>query len=278
MARPKMMATMKKRARVEKPKDDTDENESEKSNVTSTSNKKSKKEDSVQRADIDETEANVEEMLDKILKKRAEINSVSRELIFTDKELDAIGANNLAYLSYCYPLGLSMIMQVSVSKILPPTPLYGCRPFSENHMWDSLLSLSTKKAVIPQVADLLPVRITKTANVGQKEGASETKLRLETQEELRRAVADPEVFFYAVSGQHSAYAQNYLQRLSNVSESIKENNKMRWSRILDGKAKIVDFCKISHVGNEQNVLSRFESSFIELMVQARNQWIHSGSP
>ncbi|KAL3683580.1 hypothetical protein R1sor_001602 [Riccia sorocarpa] len=53
---------------------------------------------------------------------------------------------------------------------------------------------------------------------------------------------------------------------------------MRWSRILDGKAKIVDLCKISHLGDEQNVLSRFESSFIELMIQARNQWTHSGSP
>ncbi|KAL3687116.1 hypothetical protein R1sor_013425 [Riccia sorocarpa] len=170
--------------------------------------KKQKKDHGRESHDIHESDANVDEMLDKILRDRAKINQVAGELIFTDKELKAIGATNLQYLSYCYPLGLSMVVQ----------------------------------------------------------------------EELRAALLDAEVYFYAVSGQHSAYAQNVLQGLVEVPEAVKDNNKMRWSRILDGKAKIVDLCKISHVGNEQNVLSHFESSFIELMIQARNQWVHSGSP
>ncbi|KAL3696840.1 hypothetical protein R1sor_010916 [Riccia sorocarpa] len=135
------------------------------------------------------------------------------------------------------------------------------------------MSLRTKGAVIPQVADLLPIRTKKSRDEKRKEFQSETKLRLQSLEELKQAMADPDVFFYAVSGQHSAYAQNYLQGMAEVSEFIKENNKSRWSRILDGRAKIVDPCKISHVGNQQNVLSRFESSFIELMMQVANGWI-----
>ncbi|KAL3701601.1 hypothetical protein R1sor_019623 [Riccia sorocarpa] len=194
-------------------------------------------------------------------------------LNFTDKELKAIGANNLEYLKYCYPLGLIKIVQVPVTKILPPTP--GCRPFNQSHMWKILQSLKT---IIPQVADLLPVRVRKMIGATGNNLAFETKLQLKTEEEFMKALTDEEVFFYAVSGQHSVSAQCYLQGLPNVDDSIKESNRFRWSRILDGKAKIIDLCKISHVGNEQNVLPRFESSFIELIIQARNQWIQSRKP
>ncbi|KAL3691299.1 hypothetical protein R1sor_004950 [Riccia sorocarpa] len=271
MARPKMKALTRREKEKEKEvMDDLDPPARKKQ-------KKDGKHSAEASHDIDEGEVNVDEMLDKILKERAKINKVTGELIFMKKEFVAIGANNLEYLSYCYPLGLSMIVQVPVSRILPP-PLSGCRPFNESHMWEILKELQTKTAMIPQVADLLPVSITKSVAEDGSEIVTERKLRLSTQAKLREVFDDSEVFFYAVSGQHSAYAWNFLQRLPKISKAVKENNKMRWSRMLDGKAKIVDLCNISHVGNEQNVLFRFESSFIELMVQARNQWVHSGSP
>ncbi|KAL3681861.1 hypothetical protein R1sor_024817 [Riccia sorocarpa] len=240
--------------------------------------KNNSKQKSMESKHIDEGEVNVDKLLDKILKERAKIDCVSGQFIFTEKELTAIGANSLEYLSSCYPFGLSMIIQVPVSKILSPTPVYGCRPFNESHMWDIVLSLRTKTAIIPQVADLLPVWIQKNVDCNGNDAVTETRRQLLTQEELKAALADPEIFFYAISGQHSAYAQNFLQGLPDVSESIKDNNKMRWSRILDGNARTVNLCKISHISNEQHVLTRYESSFIELMIQARNQWIHSGSP
>ncbi|KAL3687584.1 hypothetical protein R1sor_013893 [Riccia sorocarpa] len=185
------------------------------------------------------TDVNVDEMLNKILAERAKFDQLTGELIFTAKELVAIGANSLEYLSYCYPLGLSMIVQVPVSKILALTPLYGCRPFNESHMYEILMNIRTKTAVIPQVANLLPVQIKKNVDPDGKASVTEIKLRLTTQDMLREAIANPEVWFYAVSGQHSAYAQKFLQGLAEVPDSVKENNKMRWSRILDGKAKLL---------------------------------------
>ncbi|KAL3691311.1 hypothetical protein R1sor_004962 [Riccia sorocarpa] len=273
MGRPKMKATRDKgeNEKKEKRKAPSDAGVSPPKKKTKPTEQRSLK-------DIDQTDVNVDEMLNKILAERAKFDKLTGELIFTAKELVAIGANSLEYLSYCYPLGLSMIVQVPVSKILAPTPLYGCRPFNENHMYEILMNIRTKTAVIPQVADLLPVQIKKNVDPDGKATVTEIKLRLTTQDMLREAIANPEVWFYAVSGQHSAYAQKFLQGLAEVPDSVKANNTMRWSRILDAKAKIVDLCKISHLGNEQNVLSRFESSFIELMIQARNQWTHSGSP
>ncbi|KAL3676078.1 hypothetical protein R1sor_026026 [Riccia sorocarpa] len=178
VARPKQMASKNKGSSKRK-----DEGTSTNDDTSSPVKKKQKKNGSS--SDIDESVVNVDEMLEKILRERKKRDSATGELIFTAKELTAIGADNLTYLSSCYPLGLSMIVQVPVTKILPPTPLYGCRPFNETHMWDILLSLRTKIAVIPQVADLLLVRLQKSTD--EKGTVREVKLRFQTQEDLRDA-------------------------------------------------------------------------------------------
>ncbi|KAL3692867.1 hypothetical protein R1sor_006518 [Riccia sorocarpa] len=124
--------------------------------------------------DLDEGDVNVDEMLNKILKEKAKIDTQRGVLNFTDKELKSIGANNLDYLKYCFPLRLSKIVQVLVTKILPPTP--GCRPFNQSHMWEILLSLRTNTAVSPQDTDLLPARVLKMIGAIGNNLASETKL------------------------------------------------------------------------------------------------------
>ncbi|KAL3697260.1 hypothetical protein R1sor_011336 [Riccia sorocarpa] len=132
MARQKIMAQKNKTAAKEMEKRKPTDNEK-----PSTSKKRKKNEldeEETLSIDLDEGDVNVDEMLNKILKEKAKIDTQRGVLNFIDKELKAIGANNLEYLKYCYPLGLSKIVQVPVTKILPPTPLYGCRPFNQSHM------------------------------------------------------------------------------------------------------------------------------------------------
>ncbi|KAL3694973.1 hypothetical protein R1sor_008624 [Riccia sorocarpa] len=275
MARPKMKSMTKNESssKVDKRKSSAED---------SPQSKKKQKPalDRRQAKDIDASDVNVDEMLNQIMKETEKMDKVAGELIFTKQEMAAIGANSLEYLSYRYPFGLSMIVQVPVSKILPPTPLYSCRPFNQSHMWEILMDIRTKTAVIPQVADLLPVRIKKTVDVRGISPVTERKLRLSTQEELREALADSEVFFYAVSGQHSANAQKYLKTLPNVQESVKKNNEMRWSRILDGKA----FLDITSLTLQRGSLREIKKILLaeedvwKLFLDVANGWIHCKLP
>ncbi|KAL3696610.1 hypothetical protein R1sor_010686 [Riccia sorocarpa] len=106
MARPKMKATRDKREneKKEKRKAPSDAGVSPPKKKTKPTEQRSLK-------DIDQMDVNVDEMLNKILAERAKFDKLTGELIFTAKELVAIGANSFEYLSYCYPLGLSMIVQ-----------------------------------------------------------------------------------------------------------------------------------------------------------------------
>ncbi|KAL3699115.1 hypothetical protein R1sor_017137 [Riccia sorocarpa] len=90
---------------------------------------------------------------------------------------------------------------------------------------------------------------------------------------VRALIVDPDVVFLAISGQHSSRAQQLLLLETRVPDDVREQNRHRRSRILNGGFDPTKYHDISYQDNKNNETQVFVSSFVECLNQAMAQWI-----
>ncbi|KAL3702215.1 hypothetical protein R1sor_020237 [Riccia sorocarpa] len=90
---------------------------------------------------------------------------------------------------------------------------------------------------------------------------------------VRALIADPDVVFLAISGQHSSRAQQLLLLEVRVPDDVREQNRYRRSRILNGGFDPTKYHDISYLDNKNNETQVFVPSFVECLNQAMAQWI-----
>ncbi|KAL3682339.1 hypothetical protein R1sor_000361 [Riccia sorocarpa] len=125
-----------------------------------------------------------------------------------------------------------------------------------------------------EIADLLPFSQKDSAPIVLETYAKTHKLKWSEDVTLVRAlIADPDVVFLAISGQHSSCAQQLLLLETRVPDDVREQNRYRRSRILNGGFDPTKYHDISYLDNKNNKTQVFVPSFVECLNQTRAQWI-----
>ncbi|KAL3686968.1 hypothetical protein R1sor_013277 [Riccia sorocarpa] len=81
-----------------------------------------------------------------------------------------------------------------------------------------------------------------------------------------------DMYPFAISGQHSSRAQQLILQEPRISDSLKEKNRYRHSRIMNGGFPERRYHDISFQDNKNNEEAHFVPSFVECLGQARRQW------
>ncbi|KAL3694944.1 hypothetical protein R1sor_008595 [Riccia sorocarpa] len=124
------------------------------------------------------------------------------------------------------------------------------------------------------IADLLPFSQKDSSPIVLEIYAKTYKLNWSQDLSLVRAlIADPDVVFLAISGQHSSRAQQLLLLETRVPDDVREQNRHRRSRILNGGFDPTKYHDISYLDNKNNETQVFIPSFVECLNKARAQWI-----
>ncbi|KAL3691616.1 hypothetical protein R1sor_005267 [Riccia sorocarpa] len=147
------------------------------------------------------------------------------------------------------------------------------------YVMDTFKRMIENSTFIPQIADLLPFSLSKGDSVRLETYASTHQLRMSKPDQLVEAlIKDKDIVSLAISGQHSSHAQQLIMNSAKVPEKIKNHNRYRKSRILDGQHESWKYHDISYQDNKNNEQAYYVPSFVECLRQARSQWIDLNRP
>ncbi|KAL3681032.1 hypothetical protein R1sor_023988 [Riccia sorocarpa] len=176
-----------------------------------------------------------------------------------------------------YPFGIDAVFSIPVEKIEKAPSIFVYKSVNEKYVMDTFKRMIENSTFIPQIADLLPFSLSKGDSVKLETYASTHQLRMSKPDQLVEAlIKDKDIVFLAISGQHSSRAQQLIMNSARLPEKIKNHNRYRKSRILDGQHESWKYHDISYQDNNEQAY--FVPSFVECLRQARSQWIELGGP
>ncbi|KAL3680413.1 hypothetical protein R1sor_023369 [Riccia sorocarpa] len=175
---------------------------------------------------------------------------------------------------HMYPIGPTSVYHIPVEKIREAPPIFVYRSINFQYVLDTYYNMITKSHFTPQIADLLPFSQKDSSPIVLETYAKTHKLNWSEDLILVRAlIADPDVVFLAISGQHSSRAQQLLLLEVRVPDDVREQNRYRMSRILNDGFDPTKYHDISYLDNKNNETQVFVPSFVECLNQAMAQWI-----
>ncbi|KAL3694978.1 hypothetical protein R1sor_008629 [Riccia sorocarpa] len=174
-----------------------------------------------------------------------------------------------------YPFGTDAVFSVPVEKIEEAPLIFVYRSVNKKYVMDTFKRMIENSSFIP----LLPFSLSKRDSVKLETYASTHQLRMSKPDQLVEAlIKDKDIVLLAISGQHSNRAQQLIMNSARVPEKIKNHNRYKKSRILDGQHESWKYHDISYQDNKNNEQAYFVPSFVECLRQARSQWIELGRP
>ncbi|KAL3690007.1 hypothetical protein R1sor_016316 [Riccia sorocarpa] len=175
---------------------------------------------------------------------------------------------------HMYPFGPTSVYHIPVEKIREAPPIFVYKSINFQYVLDTYYNMITKSHFTPQIADLLPFSQKDSSPIVSETYAKTHKLNwYEDLIVVKALIADPDVVFLAISGQHSSRAQQLFLLEVRVPDDVREQNRYRRSRILNGGFDPTKYHDISYLDNKNNETQVFVSSFVECLNQARAQWI-----
>ncbi|KAL3676202.1 hypothetical protein R1sor_026150 [Riccia sorocarpa] len=178
-----------------------------------------------------------------------------------------------------YPFGTSAVFPIAVEKIVEAPSIFVYRSVNDNYVLETFKKMVEKPHITPQIADLLPYSKSKKMTVKLDAYAADKKIKMSEPEKVVKALSnDSDIVFLAISGQHSSRAQQLILQERRLPEKIRNQNRFRKSRILDGQFESYKYHDISFQDNKNNEEAVFVPSFVECLRQARKQWIELRRP
>ncbi|KAL3701414.1 hypothetical protein R1sor_019436 [Riccia sorocarpa] len=193
---------------------------------------------------------------------------------FLEKEEKKALKTDFEKYRHMYPFGPTSVYYIPVEKIREAPLIFVYMSINFQYVLDTYYNMITKSHFTPQIADLLPFSQKDSSPIVLETYAKTHKLKWSEDVTLVRAlIADPNVVFLAISGQHSSRAQQLLLLVTRVPDDVREQNRYWRSRILNGGFDPTKYHDISYLDNKNNETQVFVPSFVECLNQARAQWI-----
>lgn len=145
---------------------------------------------------------------------------------------------------------------------------------SREHLAKIVNSMVIRQGMEPQIADLIPFDI----NSGR---ALKFENTAEDLAELHRLIRIKAVHFWAISGQHSAFAAKQIVEWAKKDSKLDSQAallKLRKSRLLSHKTPVLTLALHSSRSHAASHTMKFQSSFIISISHARRQYFSPNSP
>lgn len=173
-----------------------------------------------------------------------------------------------------YTYGIDEIFSILVTSIFSPPSKLCYRMLNYDHVAEIVESMIRNLGHELAVADLIPY------NVDKKTVLTCTNT-LEDRRLFQIAAKIGKIQFVAISGQHSAAAAKQILDWAAVNTNINDiaaKLTYRKSRILSASTPMSVLVEHSFRSNAINETMKFKSTFLDIVVHARRQWLKCGSP